>query len=81
MNTTVLRTHEYVKELVDTGFTEKQAETIVRQHVEIASEHIATKQDLELLEKKLIIKLGAMVIGSPIFMAGIALAVLLLILK
>ena len=67
MNTTVLRTDEYVKELVDTGFTEKQAETIVRQRVEIASEHIATKQDLELLEKKLIIKLGAMVIGSTIF--------------
>ncbi len=46
----IFDTHEYVKELVAAGFTERQAETIAHTQVRLIESHLATRRDLKEVE-------------------------------
>ena len=39
-------THRFVKRLTESGFTEKQAETLAEEHVALLNGNLATKADL-----------------------------------
>ena len=39
-------THRFVKRLTDSGFTEKQAETLAEEHVALLNDNLATKADI-----------------------------------
>ena len=39
-------THRFVKRLTESGFTEKQAETLADEHVALLNSNLATKADL-----------------------------------
>ncbi len=43
-------THRFVKRLTDSGFTEKQAETLAEEHVALLNDNLATKADLANVE-------------------------------
>ena len=59
-------THENVKKLIATGFTEEQAEVQTKIIAELVNEQLVTKQYLDErlkeLEYRLIIHLGAMIV-------------------
>ncbi len=40
-------THRFVKRLTESGFTEKQAETLAEEHVHLLNANLATKADVE----------------------------------
>ena len=40
-------THRFVKRLTDSGFTERQAETLAEEHVALLNSNLATKADIE----------------------------------
>ncbi|MDE0032406.1 MAG: DUF1640 domain-containing protein [Deltaproteobacteria bacterium] len=40
-------THRFVKRLTESGFTEKQAETLAEEHVALLNSNLATKGDIE----------------------------------
>ena len=46
-------THRFVKRLTDSGFTEKQAETLAEEHVALLNDNLATKTDLADVEARL----------------------------
>ncbi len=46
----IFDTHEYVKELLAAGFTERQAETIARTQIRLIESHLATSRDLKAVE-------------------------------
>ena len=51
------REHTLIKKFVHNGFTEKQAETITDGIIEVVSthsEHLATKQDIDRVESKVL---------------------------
>lgn len=83
MGVFAMQTHEFVKELVDAGFTEKQADAIARNQAKIIDENLATKQDLvmlgedlEIMRKDMLIKLGMMFVTGWGAAIGIILSVL-----
>ena len=39
-------THRFVKRLTESGFTEKQAETLAEEHVALLNANLATKADI-----------------------------------
>jgi len=39
-------THRFVKRLTESGFTEKQAETLAEEHVDLLNTNLATKTDI-----------------------------------
>ena len=43
-------THRFVKRLTESGFTEKQAETLAEEHVALLNANLATKADLARVE-------------------------------
>ena len=43
-------THRFVKRLTDSGFTERQAETLAEEHVALLNGNLATKTDLANVE-------------------------------
>ncbi len=45
-------THRFVKRLTESGFTEKQAETLAEEHVAILNANLATKADIETLRQE-----------------------------
>ena len=45
-------THRFVKRLTESGFTEKQAETLADEHVSLLNSNLATKADIETLRQK-----------------------------
>ena len=47
-----MATHEFIKELTESGLTEHQSETIARHQSLIINENLATKQDVDLLRKE-----------------------------
>lgn len=59
-------THAFVKELIETGMPEPQAEVLARTHATLINEKLVTKQDLrqELreLELRLTLRLGSMMV-------------------
>lgn len=88
MSALAMETHQFIKELTSAGLTERQAEVIAHHQAKIINDNLATKhdillvrQDMELLEKKLIIKIGAMMIASFIFTIGLMLTLLPLLLN
>ena len=40
-------THRFVKRLTESGFTERQAETLAEEHVNLLNTNLATKTDIE----------------------------------
>ena len=45
-------THRFVKRLTESGFTEKQAETLAEEHVALLNSNLATKTDIEALRQE-----------------------------
>ena len=45
-------THRFVKRLTESGFTEKQAETLAEEHVALPNANLATKADIEALRQE-----------------------------
>ena len=43
-------THRFVKRLTESGFTEKQAETLAEEHVALLNTNLATKADVARIE-------------------------------
>ena len=43
-------THRFVKRLTESGFTEKQAETLAEEHVALLNANLATKADIAKVE-------------------------------
>ncbi len=43
-------THRFVKRLTESGFTEKQAETLAEEHVALLNTNLATKADIARVE-------------------------------
>ena len=39
-------THRFIKRLTESGFTEKQAETLAEEHVALVNANLATKADI-----------------------------------
>lgn len=63
MTTYVFDTLSVSRRLKDAGLEAKQAEAIVDSMVASLSE-VATKRDLEILENRLVIKMGAMLVAA-----------------
>ena len=61
MSAFIFDSHAFVKKLRASGFTEEQAETIVETARDAASQ-LATKDDLQMLEHRLTIRLGSIVV-------------------
>ena len=64
MSAIAFDTLAYSKKMKELGFTDRQAEGQATELAHIIDNQIATKLDLELLKKDLIIKLGSMIIAS-----------------
>ena len=62
MSTIVFDTHAFVKELIQAGMPEGQAEVLARSQATLIDEKLATKQDLKELELRLTIRLGSMMV-------------------
>ncbi len=62
MSTIVFDTHAFVKELIQAGMPEAQAEVLARSQATLIDENLATKQDLKELELRLTIRLGSMMV-------------------
>ena len=43
-------THRFVKRMTESGFTEKQAETLAEEHVALLNANLATKADIAKIE-------------------------------
>ncbi|MDE0172097.1 MAG: hypothetical protein OYH76_11835 [Defluviicoccus sp.] len=43
-------THRFVKRLTESGFTERQAETLADEHIALLNANLATKTDIEALK-------------------------------
>ncbi len=46
-------THRFVKRLTESGFTEKQAETLAEEHVALLNANLATKADIAKVEARI----------------------------
>ncbi len=46
-------THRFVKRLTDSGFTERQAETLAEEHVALLNGNLATRADVAKIEAKI----------------------------
>ncbi len=55
-------THAFVKELIDAGMPEQQAEVLARSQATLIDEKLATKSDLKELELRLKLHLGSMMV-------------------
>ncbi len=62
MSTIVFDTHAFVKELIQAGMPEAQAEVLARSQATLIDEKLATKQDLKELELRLTVRLGSMMV-------------------
>ena len=47
-------THRFVKRLTESGFTEKQAETLAEEHVALLNANLATKADIARIEADIV---------------------------
>ena len=45
--------HRFVKRLTESGFTEKQAETLAEEHVALLNANLATKADIAEIEARI----------------------------
>ena len=74
MASIVFDTHAFVKRLTGVGMPEEQAEALADEQAKLIDERLATKDDLERLEQRLIIRLGLM--GGMLVVAVAAVAAL-----
>ncbi len=74
MASIVFDTHAFVKRLTGVGMPEEQAEALADEQARLIDERLATKDDLERLEQRLIIRLGMM--GGMLVVAVVAVAAL-----
>ncbi len=95
MSMLAMKTHEYIKELIDTGMPAPQAEAIARYQSKIIDENLATKHDvesvkheielvkyaIELARKELLLKLGAIFTAGWVATIGIILGVMSVMLE
>ena len=72
MASIVFDTHAFVKRLT-VGMPEEQAEALADEQARLIDERLATKDDLERLEQRLIIRLGGMM-GGMLVVAVVAVA-------
>lgn len=75
MASIVFDTHAFVKRLTGVGMPEEQAEALADEQAKLIDERLATKDDLERLEQRLIIRLGGMM-GGMLVVAAVAVAAL-----
>ena len=68
-------THRYVKHLTESGFTEKQAETLAEEQAALLNGNLATKADLAALKADLIKWMFGAVLGGMVAMTGIFAAI------
>ena len=68
-------THRFVKRLTESGFTEKQAETLAEEHVALLNANLATKADLARVEANLL----KWLISAMVAQAGLIVALLKLL--
>ncbi len=52
-------THRFVKNLTESGFTEKQAEALAKEQVQLLNSNLATKVDLQAVKAELEAKIEA----------------------
>lgn len=71
MTAIVFDTYAYVKRLKAVGFTEEQAEVQAQTIAELIDERLSTKQDLERLEMRLTIKMGAFLAAAVTIVAAL----------
>ena len=76
MASIVFDTHAFVKRLTAVGMPEEQAEALADEQAKLIDERLATKDDLERLEQRLIIRLGGMM-GGMLVVAVAAVAALI----
>ena len=53
IETIAFDTHRFVKRLTESGFTEKQAETLADEHVSLLNSNLATKADIAKVEARI----------------------------
>ena len=68
-------THRFVKRLTESGFTEKQAETLADEHVALLNSNLATKADLASVKADLL----KWLIGALIAQGGLIVALVKLL--
>ena len=68
-------THRFVKRLTESGFTEKQAETLADEHVALPNSNLATKADLASVKADLL----KWLIGALIAQGGLIVALVKLL--
>ena len=67
-------THRFVKRLTESGFTEKQAETLAEEHVALLNTNLATKTDLAMVKADLLKWLvGALIAQGSLIVARVKL--------
>ncbi len=67
-------THRFVKRLTESGFTEKQAETLAEEHVALLNTNLATKTDLATVKADLLKWLvGALIAQGSLIVARVKL--------
>ena len=76
MASIVFDTHAFVKRLTAVGMPEEQAEALADEQAKLIDERLATKDDLERLEQRLIMRLGGMM-GGMLVVAVAAVAALI----
>ena len=64
MSTITFDTHKFVKQLTEAGMPLRQAEILAEEQARLIDERLATKDDLERLELRLTLRLGAMMTAS-----------------
>lgn len=72
MASIVFDTHAFVKRLTGVGMPEEQAEALADEQAQLIDERLATKDGLERLEQRLVIRLG----GGMLVVAVVAVAAL-----
>ena len=63
-------THRFVKRLTESGFTERQAETLAEEHIALLNANLATKADIEALKVEMLKwLLGALIAQGGLIVA------------
>jgi|JI102314A1RNA_FD_contig_123_48954_length_468_multi_4_in_2_out_0_1 hypothetical protein len=66
----VFDTLQYAKRLKQAGFTEEQAEVQAEALKELIDDQLITKQDIKILEYKLTIKLGGIIVTCTVVLGS-----------
>ena len=75
-------THRFVKRLTESGFTERQAETLADEHIALLNANLATKTDIESLKvdiESLKVEMLKWLLGALIAQGGLIVALIKLL--